>query len=203
MDDGPHVEYWDRMAGGYDRATAFVERRFLAGSRVWVAERVVGRTLEVAVGTGANLAYYGSRADELVLTDHSAQMIAIARRRATDLGLAAEFHRGDAGGLPFDDEDFDTVVCTLALCCVPDEVAVLRELARVVRADGRVLLVDHVASSSRFWRTVQRGADLVGRRNGERYLRRPLLRLPEAGLVAVEESATRARLVERVVARRA
>jgi SAM-dependent methyltransferase len=93
------------------------------------------------------------------------------------------------------------VVCTFALCCVADEVAVLRELARVVRPDGLVLLADHVESSAMLGRVAQRGLDVVGRRHGEHHRRRPLRRLEEAGLIAVEHTSTRYRLVEQVAAR--
>lgn len=195
--------YWDRQAGTYDRATSWVEPRLLAPARAWLAQRVRGRTLDVATGTGANLPHLRGRADEIVVTDRSEPMLAVARRRASDLGVPVTAVRADGAALPWPDASFDAVVCTFALCCVPDEVAVLSELARVVRPDGVVLLADHVESSAWPLRVLQGAAELVERRHGERLRRRPLVRLEEAGLVAVEHAATRFRLVERVVARRA
>jgi len=200
---GEHVAYWDQQAPSYDRTTAWMERRLLADARAWVADRVQGRTLEVAVGTGANLPYYAARATDVTVVDQSPAMLDAAARRARTLGLHVVALRADAAALPFPDSSFDTVLCTFSLCCVDDEVAVLRELARVVRPGGRVLLADHVESSAAVWRVGQRLLDLTGRRHGERYRRRPLLRLPEAGLVATEHVASRRRLVERVAARRA
>lgn len=196
-----HAAYWDEQAATYDRTTAGVERRLLAGARVWVGERVRGRTLEVAAGTGATLAAYAGRASQITLTDRSERMLELARARASSLGVEVTALRCEATALPFPDASMDTVVCTFALCCVSDEVAVLRELARVVRPDGRVLLADHVESSAALGRLVQRGLDVVERRHGEHHRRRPLLRLGEAGLVAVEQAATRYRLVEQVAAR--
>ncbi|MBT0994100.1 methyltransferase domain-containing protein [Cellulomonas sp. DKR-3] len=196
-----HAAYWDAQAATYDRSTAWVERRLLADARAWVGERVRGRTLEVAAGTGGTLADYATRASDVTLTDRSEQMLGLARTRARALGVEVTALRCDAAALPFPAASMDTVVCTFALCCVPDEVAVLRELARVVRPDGRVLLADHVESSAALGRLAQRGLDLAGRRHGEHHRRRPLLRLGEAGLVAVEHASSRYRLVEQVAAR--
>ncbi len=196
-------EYWDRQAATYDRATAWLEPRLLAPARQWVAQRVRGRTLDVAVGTGANLSYLRSRADELVVTDQSEAMLARARDRAAAQGLAITAVQADAARLPWPDAHFDTVVCTFALCCVPDEVAVLAEMRRVTRPGGLVLVADHVESSTVLGRAVQRGLDVLGRRHGEHHRRRPLLRLGQAGLVPVEHDSSRYRLVERVAAQHA
>jgi ubiquinone/menaquinone biosynthesis C-methylase UbiE len=193
--------YWDEQAATYDRSTAWVEQRLLADAREWVGQRVRGRTLEVAAGTGATLAAYAPHASDITVTDRSERMLELARARARGLGVEVTVLQCEATALPFPAASMDTVVCTFALCCVSDEVAVLRELARVVRPDGRVLLADHVESSAMFARVVQRGLDVVGRRHGEHHRRRPLLRLEEAGLVAVEHEASRYRLVEQVAAR--
>lgn len=128
-------------------------------------------------------------------------MLALARDRAAAERVAVTAVQADAAHLPWPDASFDSVVCTFALCCVPDEVAVLAELRRVVRPEGRVLVADHVESSAWLGRMAQRGLDVVGRRHGEHHRRRPLLRLAEAGLEPVEHESSRYRLVERVAAR--
>ncbi|AEI13176.1 class I SAM-dependent methyltransferase [Cellulomonas gilvus] len=198
-----HGAYWDAQAAGYDRATRWLEPRLMTPARVWVAQRVRGEVLEVAAGTGANLPHYAASAAAVTLTDGSAAMLALARRRADEAGVAVRAVQADAARLPWPDASFDSVICTFALCCVSDEVVVLRELARVVRPDGRVLIADHVESSAAGWRVVQRGLDVLGRRHGEHHRRRPLVRLADAGLEAVETVASRHRLVEQVAARRA
>jgi ubiquinone/menaquinone biosynthesis C-methylase UbiE len=157
--------------------------------------------LEVGVGTGANLPWYVDRAEQVVAVDASPEMLTQARRRpqARDVELRV----ADAAALPFDASTFDTVLCTFTLCCVPDERAVLRELARVVRPDGLVLVADHVESSAAAWRALQRLLDAVTpAAAGEHHRRRPAALLDEVGLVLVEQDASRWRLVERFAARR-
>ena len=107
----------------------------------------------------------------------------------------------DSAHLGLPDGSFDTVVSTFAMCCVDDELAVLRELARVLRPGGRLLMADHVESSARLGRGVQRVLDRVTpERAGEHHRRRPLLLLEAAGLVLVESTASRWRLVEQLAA---
>ena len=58
---GTPVDYWNRQAPTYDTRLAGVERRFFADSRAWVCSRARGATLEIAIGTGANLSHYPPR----------------------------------------------------------------------------------------------------------------------------------------------
>lgn len=193
--------YWDGEAASYDRTTAFFEKRLFADARAWIADRVEGSTLEVGSGTGANLPYYASRATDVTLADVSGAMLAAASARARDLGVTPRTLHGDGAHLDLPDDAFDTVICTFIMCCVEDERAVLRELARVLKPGGRLLMADHVESSARLGRGVQRLLDaFTPKRAAEHHRRRPILLLPEAGLRVTETTASRWRLVERVAA---
>ena len=206
MTDAPSrggAAYWDGQASTYDRTTAFLEPRLFAPARRWIADRVSGRTLEVAVGTGANLPYYAERVTDLTLTDVSPAMLRAAAARAASLHVPARTLQSDAADLDLPDDAFDTVVCTLAMCCVADELAVLREVARVLRPGGRLLMADHVESSAALGRGVQRVLDRVtSDEAGEHHRRRPLLLMEAAGLRVTETEASRWRLVERLAATR-
>ncbi|MGY4644236.1 class I SAM-dependent methyltransferase [Cellulomonas sp. URHB0016] len=195
--------YWDGQAATYDRTTAFLEPRLFAPARRWIAERVTGRTLEVGVGTGANLPYYATGVTDLTLADVSGVMLAAAAARAQDLGVTVRRIQADAAHLDLPDDGFDTVLGTFMMCCVEDERAVLRELARVLRPGGRLLMADHVVSSARLGRGVQRVLDAVTPATaGEHHRRRPVLLMPDVGLRVTESTASRWRLVEQVAATR-
>lgn len=191
---------WDTMASRYDRSVDPLERLLLRGERPWLGARVTGRVLEVAIGTGRNLPHYPAEAT-VVGVDLSTAMLAVAARRATGLGREVTLLQADAGALPFVSGSFDTVVCTLGLCEVPEPRSVVAELARVLRPGGRLLLLDHVAST---WWPVRAGQWLMERvtirTTGEHLTRRPALLLPAAGLRIVAHRRRLLGMVELVVA---
>ncbi|NYH52076.1 MULTISPECIES: class I SAM-dependent methyltransferase [Nocardiopsis] len=133
---------WDQMARGYDRGER-IQRLVLGGTRARLCGRARGRVLDVAVGTGHNLPYYPEDV-EVTGVDLSPGMLAKARSRAAGLAAEVDLREGDAQDLPFGDGEFDTVVCALALCTIPDQYRALSEMRRVLRPGGLLLLVDHV-----------------------------------------------------------
>lgn len=178
---------WQRTASNYDRRIAPVEGRFLGPTRPWVCGRATGEVLEVACGTGLNLPHYQPEV-RLTASDLSVQMLLQARRRAAELGRTVDFVEAPAESLPFEDASFDSLVCTYALCGVPDVRATLAEFCRVLRPGGNVLLADHVISSSWWVRGLQRLIDAyTGRNTGEYWTRRPRLELAGLGVEVVDE----------------
>jgi ubiquinone/menaquinone biosynthesis C-methylase UbiE len=98
--------------------------------------------LDAACGTGRyaiRLAQAGARVSGV---DVSEEMLALAKRKRDALGPAIDLRRGDVRGLPFPDSSFDLVLCALALCHVPELEQAIRELARVVRPGGRLIITD-------------------------------------------------------------
>jgi len=158
--------------------------------------------LEVAVGTGRNFSFYP---DGIRLTgiELSAEMLAIARRRAAEVGLQAELLQGDAQALAFPDVSFDTVVCTFSLCSISDDRKAIAEMRRVLRPGGKLLLIDHVPSTTRLWRDIQWLLEQATvRLEGEHMLRRPL-ELVRAERFEIERAERfKAGIVERLVARK-
>lgn len=189
---------WDKSAPGYDRQIAFFEKIWFTGGREWLCERARGRVLDVAIGTGRNLSCYPA---DVTLTgiELSPAMLAIARQRATGLGRDVDLREGDAEHLPFDDASFDTVVCTLSLCTIPDPVAAVGEMRRVLVPGGRLLLLDHIGST---WPPVYAAQWLLERITigaaGEHFTRRQLPLVEAAGFQIVEAERLKAGTVERI-----
>jgi ubiquinone/menaquinone biosynthesis C-methylase UbiE len=193
---------WDKRARSYDRGMRVMERLLLGGSRGRVCSQAEGDVLEVAVGTGRNLPFYpeGIRLTGIEL---SPEMLTIARRRATKLGREAQLRQGDAQALPFPDASFDTVVCTLSLCSIPNGRRAVAEMKRVLRPGGRLLLLDHIPSTVRVWRGVQWLLEQATLRlEGEHMLRRPLDYVRAEGFDVEHTERSRAGIIERVVARK-
>ncbi len=154
--------------------TSRLRRRLLSAAR--------GRVLEVGVGTGLNLPHYPA-ACTVTSVDISEGMLAQARKAARRLGMSATFTRMDAEALLFADESFDTVVATLTLCTVPDPLRALREMRRVVRRDGRVLLLEHTVSTNPLFKALQKLlTPLTVRRVGCHLDRNTVATAAEAGL---------------------
>jgi ubiquinone/menaquinone biosynthesis C-methylase UbiE len=110
---------------------------------------------------------------------------------------------GDAQDLPFPDESFDTAVCTLSLCNIPDDRKAVAEMKRVLRPGGRLLLLDHVRAASRLGRAVQRVLEVVMvPLEGEHLLRRPLEHVQAEGFEVEQRERYKAGIVERLSARR-
>ncbi len=138
---------YEAMAPRYDRVTAVAERLLFGDGRRWACAQASGQVLEAAVGTGRNLACYPADV-QLTGVELSPGMLAQAQARAETLHRRVDLRLGDAQHLTFPDATFDTVLATLTLCSIPDDHAAVREMARVLRPGGRLVLLDHVASSA-------------------------------------------------------
>ena len=150
-DDAPPAEEeqkavtrrYDRMAPLYDLYNAPMEWMGFRRRRRRLLAKARGRVLEVGVGTGKNLSHYPSGV-ELTAIDVSKSMLERARRRAEKLDMSATFNLADVTALPYPDDSFDTAVATAVFCSVADPVTGLREMARVTKPDGQILLLEHV-----------------------------------------------------------
>ena len=136
---------YDRNSRFYDLVEYPSERIFLKGWREMLLPLAKGRILEVGFGTGKNLPYYPPGSDVTAI-DISRGMIsrALSKRLRPDVKFSPALM--DVQNLGFKDDSFDTVVATFVFCSVPDPLAGLRELKRVCRPGGRMLLLEHVRS---------------------------------------------------------
>lgn len=112
--------------------------------RMKVIPQAQGRVLEIGIGTGLNLPFYDTgRVVELVGVEPSLRMHRLALKRSRAARLPVEMVGITAEKLPLADAVFDTVVSTYTLCTIPDPVAALREVRRVLRPGGRLLFSEH------------------------------------------------------------
>ncbi len=194
--------YWDKHAGSYDQQMGFFDRHVFGDTRDWVCSQASGEVLEVAIGTGLNLPHYPSQV-RLTGVEWSQPMLDIARRRARELGRAVDLRLGDAQALDFPDASFDTVVCTFSLCGIPDDRQAVREMDRVLRPGGLLLLADHVEASRWHARTAQRLIDLVTvPLGGEHFRRRPITQVQALGYTIERHQRFTLGIVERLAARK-
>ena len=153
---GPATVY-DRVAPVYDLYSGPMEWMGGARRRRRVLARAAGEVLEAGVGTGLNLEHYPPGV-HVTGIDISAQMLARARRRAEAAAVDVTLDVADVEDLPYGDDRFDTATATCVFCSVADPVQGLRELARVTKPQGRVLLLEHVRPRNRLLGAL---ADLV------------------------------------------
>jgi ubiquinone/menaquinone biosynthesis C-methylase UbiE len=107
-----------------------------------------GQVLEVGIGSGLNLPHYSRAVQPVYGVDPSQELQRIARRRVTSGSPEIEFLTQSAEDrLPLADSSIDTVVLTWTLCSIPNAPTALGEMKRVLRADGRLIFIEHGRAS--------------------------------------------------------
>ncbi len=102
-----------------------------------------GLVLEVGVGSGVNLPLYGPAVTHVFGLDPSPELLRLASKRAADGVIPVSLLRASAEDLPLADAVFDTIVMTWTLCSIPNPMAALTEMRRVLRPGGRLIFVEH------------------------------------------------------------
>lgn len=143
MDEASIKTAYRRWAPVYDNTFG----RFTTEGRrhaVEIINQRHGKVLEVGVGTGLSLPDYG-RHLQIEGIDLSPEMLDKAREKVAEEGLrnVTGLHEMDASELTFPTGSFDTVVAMYVMTVVPDPEKVMRELARVCKVGGEVILVNH------------------------------------------------------------
>jgi len=142
------VAEWDRIRRNYiDENFSFVVLSSVVGPEAVVAD--------VGAGTGELLVQMAAAARKVIGIDRSEKMLAVARERVAAAGLTnVELRLGEAGALPLDDAECDTVLCSMLLHHLKDPPGGVREMARVVKPGGKVVISDLVRHDADWAREV-------------------------------------------------
>ncbi len=174
---------WNRTALFYDPLMALNERLGLRKWRRLVWSKVESsRVLEIAVGTGKNFPYYPADA-EMTAVDLSEKMLEHARNRARRQSVEVRLEQMDVQNLEFEDDTFDTVAATLVFCSIPDQARGIREVERVCKPGGKVVILEQDLSSNRVlgW-LISLANPLLLRIIGANFNRRPVANVAGSGL---------------------
>lgn len=146
-DSSTIIKRYNRLAPYFDGMEVLLEGLLFSRwrKRLWAA--VQGEhVLEVGVGTGKNFRYYPKQV-RLTAMDFSPAMLALAQRKQERKQINVHLDLMDVEHLYYADNSFDTVVATFVFCSVPAPRKGLRELYRVCKPGGQVILLEHVLSS--------------------------------------------------------
>ncbi|MFC1534833.1 class I SAM-dependent methyltransferase [Thermodesulfobacteriota bacterium] len=145
---------YDRLASIYDILEAPSEHFSFSRWRPRLLDMVVGQqVLEVGVGTGKNLPYYPPDV-HVTAIDLSPRMLEKAQIKASLHNVNVEFLEMDVQHLGFEENTFDTIFTTFVFCSVPDPILGLRELRRVCKLNGRLLLIEHMRPRNPIFRVI-------------------------------------------------
>ena len=134
------------LPGLLDRA---MRKEELVGYRRRVVGAARGRVLEVGIGSGLNLPFYGPSVTEIIGLEPSQPLLEMASRRAR-ADKSVSFLPASAEAIPLDAGSVDTVVTTWTMCSIPDARAALAEMRRVLRPGGELRFVEHGRAPDRW-----------------------------------------------------
>jgi ubiquinone/menaquinone biosynthesis C-methylase UbiE len=168
-----------------------MRNRELRPYRERVISHAEGRVLEIGIGSGLNLPFYGNRVEQILGLEPAARLLAMAQGRADRSKQPVTFVAGSAEAIPIEDHSIDTVVTTWTLCSIPDAIGALKEMRRVLRPGGQLLFVEHgLAPEDTIQRWQNRLTPLWKKIGGGCHLNRPIRTLIERAGFNITELKT-------------
>lgn len=190
---------YNRAARFYDVLEKPMEMMSLKKWRMEVMKDLKGKVLEVGVGTGKNIEYYPDNAD-MTAIDFSEKMLERAREKAKLLNKKVNLMQMDAQDMEFPDNMFDIVFTTCVFCSVPDPIKGLKEIRRVCKSAGKIIMVEHVRSE---WKVLGLIMDvlnpIVVNTYGANINRRTVENIYKSGYTDVEVTSLSGDIVKKIV----
>lgn len=139
---------YNRASKFYDILESPMEMMSLKEWRINLMKELKGKVLEVGVGTGKNIEYYPDNID-ITAIDFSEKMLGKAREKAQKYNKQVTLLQMDAQDMDFQDNTFDMVFTTCVYCSVPDPMKGLKEMRRVCKPNGKIIMIEHVRSEKK------------------------------------------------------
>jgi ubiquinone/menaquinone biosynthesis C-methylase UbiE len=150
-----------------------MRNRLLGPYRQRIVGLAEGRVLEIGLGSGMNLPFYTNRVKEVLGLEPHPKLLEMASEKSASISV--KLIEGSAESIPFDTGSVDTVVTTWSLCSIPDVVAALGEMRRILKPTGQLLLVEHgLASEEKVRKWQHRLTPIWKRLAGGCHLDRPI-----------------------------
>jgi ubiquinone/menaquinone biosynthesis C-methylase UbiE len=150
-----------------------MRNRLLEPYRQRIVASAEGRVLEIGIGSGMNLPFYNTRATEVLGLEPHPRLLEMAAHKP--VAVPTKLIKGSAQSIPLDAGSVDTVVTTWTLCTIADVAAALAEVRRVLKPNGKLLLVEHgLAPDENIRRWQHRLTPLWRRLAGGCHLDRPI-----------------------------
>jgi len=141
-------EKYNRMARFYDLHSKLAEKIWFTKWRKKFFSILKGNILEVGIGTGNNIDYYNTNA-KVVGVDFSEKMLEKAKEKLNKSHKKnISLKQMDVEKLNFKDNSFDYVVTSCVFCSVPHPIKGLKEIRRVLKPTGRLIMIEHVLSKN-------------------------------------------------------
>lgn len=190
---------YNRASAFYDFMEAPMEAMSLKSWRLEVMQELKGKVLEVGVGTGKNIEYYPEGVD-ITAIDFSEKMLQKAKQKLLWHNKHAKLLVMDAQHMDFEDNTFDMVFTTCVFCSVPDPVKGLKEIRRVCKPKGKVIMIEHVRSEHKTLGLIMDVLNpLVVNFYGANINRRTVENIEAAGFTEVEVSNLYRDIVKKIV----
>ena len=135
-----HADVWDSI-----RSLHVAESEVEGAIARALGDQPLGRLVDIGTGTGRMIELFGREAQQSIGIDRSSEMLRLARVKLEAAGISSSLRQGDMYALPLDDSAADTVIIHQVLHYAHSPAAAIEEAARVLSANGRLLVVDFAA----------------------------------------------------------